>query len=126
MAHWPAGKEASLGESGHRYERHRPEQTLLYQLVDEYYPAFVAQLAAHGMELPGYVRREFEGYLKCGRLEHGFLRVRCDTCHAERLVAFSWPLMRIPALAALVHPCTSSFILPILKWTAVVWAIVMK
>jgi len=33
MAHWPAGKEASLGESGHRYERHRPEQTLLYQLV---------------------------------------------------------------------------------------------
>ena len=27
--------------------------------------------------------------LKCGRLEQGFLRVRCDTCHAERLVAFS-------------------------------------
>jgi hypothetical protein len=27
--------------------------------------------------LPGYVEREFEGYLKCGRLEHGFLRVRC-------------------------------------------------
>ncbi len=27
--------------------------------------------------------------LKCGRLEHGFLRVRCTTCHAERLVAFS-------------------------------------
>jgi hypothetical protein len=25
----------------------------------------------------------------CGRLEHGFLRVRCTTCHAERLVAFS-------------------------------------
>jgi len=28
-------------------------------------------------------------YLKCGRLEHGFLRVQCDTCHAEHLVAFS-------------------------------------
>jgi hypothetical protein len=26
---------------------------------------------------------------KCGRLEHGFLRVRCDKCHFERLVAFS-------------------------------------
>ena len=71
MAHWPAGKEASLGESGHRYERHRPEQTLLYQLVEEYYPAFVAQLAAQGTQLPGYVEREFEDYLKCGRLEHG-------------------------------------------------------
>jgi ribosomal protein S27E len=35
------------------------------------------------------VQREFEEYLKCGRLEHGFLRVRCDRCHEEKLVAFS-------------------------------------
>jgi len=27
--------------------------------------------------------------LKCGRLEYGFLRVRCSACHAEKLVAFS-------------------------------------
>lgn len=27
----------------------------------------------------GYVEQEFEDYLKCGRLGHGFLRVRCDT-----------------------------------------------
>ena len=39
--------------------------------------------------LPDYVRQEFDEYLKCGRLEHGFLRVLCDTCHAEHLVAFS-------------------------------------
>jgi hypothetical protein len=36
-----------------------------------------------------YVRREFEDYLRCGRLEPGFLRVRCESCHAEHLVAFS-------------------------------------
>ena len=89
MAHWPAGTEARVGESGYHYERHRPEQTLLYPLVEEYYPAFEAQLAAQGKELPEYVQREFEDYLKCGRLEGGFLRVRCDTCHVERLVAFS-------------------------------------
>ncbi|EAR22701.1 putative transposase [Nitrococcus mobilis Nb-231] len=41
------------------------------------------------MDLPGYVGQEFEEYLKCGRLEHGFLRVRCDSCHAEHLAAFS-------------------------------------
>jgi hypothetical protein len=46
-------------------------------------------LAAQGMTLPGYVEQEFEDYLKCGRLEHGFLRVRFDSCHAEHLVAFS-------------------------------------
>ncbi len=39
--------------------------------------------------LPGYVQQEFDAYLKCGLLEHGFLRVRCETCHMERLVAFS-------------------------------------
>jgi len=76
------------GDAG-RYQRHRPENTLLYQIVDEYYPAFTAHLAEQGRELPGYVQREFEDYLKCGRLEHGFLRVRCESCHAEHLVAFS-------------------------------------
>ena len=46
-------------------------------------------MAEQGRELPGYVQREFEDFLKCGRLEHGFLRVRCESCHAEHLVAFS-------------------------------------
>ncbi len=86
----PAGREASSGGSAPSYVRHRPpERTLLYQLVEEYYPAFKAYLAARGNVLRGYVEQEFEDYLKCGRLEHGFLRVRCDTCHAEHLVAFS-------------------------------------
>jgi ribosomal protein S27E len=71
------------------YERHQPEQTLLYQLVETHYPALVAQLAQQGKSLPDHVHREFEAFLKCGRLEHGFLRLRCDKCHFERLVAFS-------------------------------------
>ena len=49
----------------------------------------MAELAARERTLPDYVQREFEDYLTCGRLEHGFLRVRCADCHAERLVAFS-------------------------------------
>jgi hypothetical protein len=58
------------------YSRHRPEETLLYQLVEEHYPAFAAEREAGGRPLPQHVREEFEAYLKCGRLEHGFLRVR--------------------------------------------------
>lgn len=85
----PVGREASVGEGAAHYTRHRPEWTLLYQIVEEYYPAFVSHLAARGMALSVYVQREFEDYLRCGRLEHGFLRMRCDTCHAEHLVAFS-------------------------------------
>ncbi len=89
MLPWPAGREASLGKGTLRYERHRPERTLLYPLVEAHEPTFKAHLAARGSALPGYVERDFEAYLECGRLEHGFLRVRCETCHAERLVAFS-------------------------------------
>ena len=103
-----AGRDASAGAArADEYAHHRPEQTLLCQLVIAHYPAFVEHLAARERTLPAQVQREFEDYLKCGRLEHGFLRVRCADCHAERLVAFSWPLLRIPAPAALVIPFTS-------------------
>ncbi len=71
------------------YERHKPEQTLLYQIIDKYYPQFLELMAQQDKDLPKYVRSEFEEYLKCGCLEHGFLRVRCESCHHERLVAFS-------------------------------------
>ncbi len=71
------------------YSRHRPETTLLYQLIAEYYPRFRDRRAAEGRALPCYVEDEFAAYLKCGLLEHGFLRVKCDACQAEKLVAFS-------------------------------------
>ncbi len=76
--------------------RHQPEKTLLYQLVLKHYPDFRRQLAEEGRILPDYVQREFEDYLKCGRLEHGFLRVRCETCHEER-----WLLSAVPTVGAL-------------------------
>jgi len=71
------------------HERHRPEQTLLYRIIERHYPEFLAYMVAQGKFLPHHVQKEFDEYLKCGRLEHGFLRVQCSTCHHERLVAFS-------------------------------------
>jgi len=71
------------------YTRHRPEATLLYRLVEQHYPALRELRAAAGRALPDYVEAEFDAFLKCGRLEEGFLRLRCEPCHAEKLVAFS-------------------------------------
>ena len=71
------------------YQRHRPEETLLYQLVEQYYPKLNDHLAAKGQYLPSFVQLEFEDFISCGRLECGFLRVRCDGCKHEKLVAFS-------------------------------------
>jgi ribosomal protein S27E len=49
----------------------------------------VREIERSGGHLPQFVRQEFEEYLKCGLLEHGFLRVKCDGCRNEHLVAFS-------------------------------------
>jgi ribosomal protein S27E len=75
-------------DPGH-YQRHEPEKTLLYQIIAEHYPAFLERLTAEGRSLPRFVQSEFEAYLKCGLLEHGFMRVRCTECHREKFVAFS-------------------------------------
>jgi ribosomal protein S27E len=58
-------------------------------IVEQHYPAFRELRAAAERPLPDFVQQEFEAYLKCGRFEEGFLRVRCEQCHAEKLVAFS-------------------------------------
>jgi hypothetical protein len=71
------------------YARHRPETTLLYQVVQEYWPEFQVELASHGKYLPAHVTKEFDEYRKCGRLKHGLLRVRSESYHDEKLVAFS-------------------------------------
>ncbi len=71
------------------YARHVPERALLYALVQAHYPDFIVRLEAEDRPLPEYVREEFETYLRCGVLEHGFLRVVCEQCRAERLVAYS-------------------------------------
>ena len=49
----PGGREASTGVGALVYERHRPERTLLYQLVQEYYPAFKDHLMAQGRGVAG-------------------------------------------------------------------------
>ena len=65
MSHHVAARSAGRVESGAgRYQRHDPKQTLLYQIIEQHYPAFAAHLVAQGTELPGYVQREFEDYLK--------------------------------------------------------------
>jgi hypothetical protein len=37
----------------------------------------------------GFVKDEFDAFLECGILAHGFLRLRCGDCGHDKLVAFS-------------------------------------
>jgi len=94
----PAGKPgtgtlpACGPEDGRRvhYERRRPEDTALYQLVQEHLETFLAQVELEtGSGLPDFVKDEFDAFLECGILARGFLRLRCADCGHEKLVAFS-------------------------------------
>ena len=74
------------------YVRRQPETTVLYRVVKDHLPALLDHArdhSEHGFGYPRFVERELEKFLACGLLCHGFVRVRCDDCAEERLVAFS-------------------------------------
>jgi hypothetical protein len=77
--------------TGPLYERRQPEETLLYQVIQQDWRTFLAGLDAreNGALVPRFVVAEFESFLRCGILAHGFVRVRRDDCGDGRLVAFS-------------------------------------
>ena len=73
------------------YRRREPEKSLLHRTIREHLRTFLAETEARndGSGLPRFVVAEFERYLRCGILAHGFARVRCPACGDESLVAFS-------------------------------------
>ena len=71
------------------YQRREPEAGLLFQAVADNLETFLAGLAEIGHELPRHVEKELREFVGCGALGAGFLRLRCDGCGEERVVAFS-------------------------------------
>ena len=69
------------------YVRHEPERTVLYRSVAAELPGFFDR--HREQPIPHFAAQELRDFLRCGVLEHGFLRLRCDACKTERLVAFS-------------------------------------
>ncbi len=71
------------------YERHEPEKTLLHEVVREQLEGFLARSHHRDQAPPRFVEQELRSFLRCGVLAHGFLRLHCDDCSHDRLVAFS-------------------------------------
>ncbi len=82
------------------YQPRDPSGTVLYQVVAEHLETFLACVDADPTAKgpPAYVRDEFQAYLKCGILAHGFLRLGCDTCPHQMLLAFKRPCKDARAL----------------------------
>ena len=89
MARAQAPHQFSLPGLAGEYRSRTPEQTVLYQAVARNYRTFTALADAGEKRIPKHVTEEFEEFLKCGILAHGFLRLKCSDCSYEKLVAFS-------------------------------------
>jgi HD-GYP domain-containing protein (c-di-GMP phosphodiesterase class II) len=87
-----AAGESAIAPVASRYRRREPERTLLHATVRAHWKTFLAEVeegSGAGGSLPQFVVGEFERYLACGILAHGFARVRCTACGDELLVALS-------------------------------------
>jgi len=85
---------SSISKSSGRfaYQRHKPEKTELYKIIEQHLPSFQSLLSNADISLPAFVHDEFRSYLRCDLLKHGFLRVKCNGYRFEHLVAFSCKL----------------------------------
>ena len=71
------------------HERHEPEKALLHQVVRDELEPFLVRARESGSPVARFVEHEIRACLDCGVLANGFLRVHCDDCGCDRLVAFS-------------------------------------
>ncbi len=85
----PSLRSPPPAPSGRSYERRRPEETDLHAVVREQLESFLARAGERDRPLPRFIEQELRAYLGCGVLANGFLRLRCEVCHLDRLVPFS-------------------------------------
>lgn len=71
------------------YQRRQPEQSLIYRIVQEYWPIFVREQKRVGKTLPLFIQDEFAKFLSCGIPENGFIRTYCHQCRHSGIVPFS-------------------------------------
>jgi hypothetical protein len=73
------------------YRRRSPERGALWAVLNQHLEPFLAKAAcaSDGTGLPSFVQRELRGYLACGVLARGLIRLHCDHCHRDDVVALS-------------------------------------
>ena len=84
-----ADRNCRVSEVACEYHPRRPEESILYHVVAENIESFLARQRERGHTVPRFVEHDLRSFLDCGILERGFLRVHCDACGKDRVVAFS-------------------------------------
>ena len=71
------------------YRPRNPKQDDLHRIIRENYRQVFYNKELAGVGLPYHLQKEFQKYLKCGILAHGFARFHCSHCQKDKLVAYS-------------------------------------
>ena len=75
------------------YRPRRPRASSLYRLLERHFRELCLvwdeRFAPTSGDWRGVIPKVVDQFLACGLLEHGFARIRCDTCAPEHLLAFS-------------------------------------
>jgi hypothetical protein len=85
------GTRTTVASDGPVYSRRQPEQTALYQVLQQHLLTFEQKWTdkSDGRTLPKFVTEELHKYLDCGILARGFAHLYCDDCGEHHVVAFS-------------------------------------
>ena len=71
------------------YLPRKPEETVLYRVIAAQLETFLARQQERERPTPKFVEQEFRSFLDCGIPVYGFLRLHCDDCGQDRILAFS-------------------------------------
>jgi hypothetical protein len=71
------------------YQPRQPRQTALWQTIQREWNGFRHSSGEDGRHIPAFVDSGVRRFLSCGSLASAFARLRCTSCRAELLVAFS-------------------------------------
>ena len=85
------------------YRPRKVRSTPLWKIMDGWWRRFLSEYDERFEPRYGalrhVVRRAGERFLRCGIIDFGFARIRCDDCGAERLLAFSCKTRLCPSCA---------------------------
>jgi hypothetical protein len=71
-------KRTAPNDAALHHERLRRELNTPYRLVQQHLSSFIARTeASTGVQRPRCIKDEFDAFLACSIVSHGFLRLRC-------------------------------------------------
>jgi hypothetical protein len=73
------------------YERGNREQSVLYKVMQAHLATFLQTATAHddSVGVPRFVHKELRGFLDCGVLARGLIRLHCTECSRDHVIGLS-------------------------------------